>query len=164
MKKFQIVITALTIVVLSGFYQPAQAYDTQEYKKINGSLACQCGCGLLVSVCTMESCMCVGVRQEVGEMLDEGYEPDAIKQAMITTYGEQILAAPPKSGFNLTAYILPFAFLILGGSVLYSVISKWMPEKVEAEKDPDDGHSEENARISDSRKSLIEDELNNLDM
>lgn len=164
MKKIQIAITALAIVMLSGFYHPVQAYDTQEYKKINSSLACQCGCGLLVSVCTMESCMCVGVRQEVGEMLDEGYEPDAIKQAMVTTYGEQILAAPPKSGFNLSAYILPFAFLILGGSVLYSIITKWIPEKNKSANSSDQEESQDNSHIPESRKSQIENELNNLDM
>jgi cytochrome c-type biogenesis protein CcmH len=164
MKKLQLILAALGIAVMTGFYQPAQAYDTQEYKKINSSLACQCGCGLLVSVCTMESCMCVGVRQEVGEMLDEGYEPEVIKQAMVTTYGEQILAAPPKSGFNLSAYILPFAFLILGGSVLYSIITKWIPEQNKSVNNADEEESQDNSHIPESRKSQIENEINKLDL
>ncbi len=152
------------LIALTGTQQPVLAYDSQEYKKINSSLACQCGCGLLVSVCTMESCMCVGVRQEVGEMLDEGYTSEDIKQAMVTTYGEQILAAPPKSGFNLSAYILPFAFLILGGSVLYSIITRWIPDKQDTEERDEDFADSGASTVSDTRKSQIEEEMKNLDI
>lgn len=106
----------------------AQAYDKEMYKKINKELSCQCGCGLLAWECRMPGCMSGEVRRQVGEFLDQGKTEKEIKQAMVGIYGEQILAAPPKSGFNLSAYILPFFFLLAGGSVLYSIVSRWVPK------------------------------------
>jgi hypothetical protein len=35
------------------------------------------------------------------------------------------LSSPPASGFNLLAYILPFAALILGGAVAVFVARRW---------------------------------------
>ncbi|MBS1271136.1 MAG: Cytochrome c-type biogenesis protein CcmH [Candidatus Marinimicrobia bacterium] len=145
--------------------QHAHAYDTQKYEKINSSLSCQCGCGLLVSVCTMDGCMCEGVRKQVGQMLDQGKSEKEITQAMISIYGEQILAAPPKSGFNLSAYVLPFFFLIVGGVVLYSVVKRWVPAiGPSGESGADERSSEPRKGDSELKhRDQIEDELKNLD-
>jgi len=142
----------------------AQAYDKEMYKKINKELSCQCGCGLLAWECRMPGCMSEDVRRQVGEFLDQGKTEKQIKQAMVGIYGEQILAAPPKSGFNLSAYILPFFFLLAGGSVLYSIVSKWVP------KDPGDKNTA--APVSDTAeeeepvryRTRIEQELKELDI
>lgn len=156
-------ILVIFLLSLIGEHSSVLAYDSSTYKKVNSSLSCQCGCGLLVSVCTMEGCMCEGVRQQVGELLDQGYNEKEVKQAMMSSYGEQILAAPPKSGFNLSAYILPFLFLILGASVLYSIISKWTPAFKGRIKGNNEGNMESEKNISQSKMDQIENELDKLD-
>jgi len=154
------------ILLWSGIpLHQAYAYDTQQYEAINSSLSCQCGCGLLVSVCTMDGCMCEGVRKQVGQMLDEGRSEDEVVQAMVSIYGEQILAAPPKSGFNLSAYVLPFFFLIFGGIVLYSVVKRWVPVIESPDENPENAASPAQQDEPDLKhKSRIEEELKELDI
>ena len=49
-----------------------------------------------------------------------------ILQDFVSQYGEKVLAAPTKSGFNLTAWILPFAALLIAGILVTSVIRTWV--------------------------------------
>jgi len=163
------VITAgLIFLLVSLSVSQLQAYDKKETHKINSTLTCQCGCNLLVSVCRMEGCMCEGVRKQVGEMLDEGKTPTQIRQTMVAEYGEKILAAPPKEGFNLSAYVLPFVFLIIGGYVLLLIITRWLPRFRSANDAPiTPGTSGDNENeTSDDVRHLqqIEKELKDLDL
>ncbi|NIQ12602.1 MAG: hypothetical protein GWN61_23220, partial [candidate division Zixibacteria bacterium] len=80
------------ILVSMLFFVPESslAYDQEVYEKINSSLSCQCGCGLLISVCKMEGCMSGVVREQVGQLLDNGQTEQQVKQALIGFYGKQI--------------------------------------------------------------------------
>ena len=37
-----------------------------------------------------------------------------------------MLVTPPKSGFNLVAYILPFVVILAGGAIIYLSLKKWV--------------------------------------
>ncbi len=52
-------------------------------------------------------------------------EPQII-QSFVDQYGEQVLASPPKRGFNLVAWLLPFAAILGGGGVIYIALKKWV--------------------------------------
>ena len=52
-------------------------------------------------------------------------EPQII-QSFVDQYGEQVLASPPKRGFNLVAWLLPFAVILVGGGIIYIAIKKWV--------------------------------------
>jgi cytochrome c-type biogenesis protein CcmH len=65
------------------------------------------------------------VSKEVAALLENGKNKSDVLQAMVVKYGERILAAPTKEGFNLTAWILPFVALIVGGFIVAKVISGW---------------------------------------
>jgi cytochrome c-type biogenesis protein CcmH len=52
---------------------------------------------------------------DLGKQIDEGKSNEQIIAAFIDKYGSTVLAAPPVSGFNLTAWIMPFAALAIGG-------------------------------------------------
>ena len=47
------------------------------------------------------------MRQLVREMLSQGASRDEILDFFVGNYGTGVLAAPPKSGFNLLAWVLP---------------------------------------------------------
>ncbi len=152
------------ILVSMLFFVPESslAYDQEVYEKINSSLSCQCGCGLLISVCKMEGCMSGVVREQVGQLLDNGQTEQQVKQALIGFYGKQILAAPPKSGFDLSAYILPFFFLLAGGSVLYSLAVKWKNNSVPVSGNPAT-NSHEQLQTDARHQDRIEQELKDFD-
>jgi len=51
---------------------------------------------------------------ELGKQVDEGKSTDAIFSYFVDKFGVSVLAAPPASGFNLAAWIAPFAALGFG--------------------------------------------------
>ena len=62
----------------------------------------------------------------IKQKLAQGQSEAQIIQFFIVQYGEQVLALPPKKGFNLTAWILPFVMILIGGGIIYIAIKKWV--------------------------------------
>ena len=62
------------------------------------------------------------MRAVIREMLAEGRTRDEVLNYFVDRYGADILAAPPKSGANLVAWILPIAGVVAGIAVLFLVI------------------------------------------
>lgn len=54
------------------------------------------------------------MRVKVRELLDDGKTNAEVKEYFVLRYGEEVLAAPGGSGFNLIAWIVPF-FIVIGG-------------------------------------------------
>jgi cytochrome c-type biogenesis protein CcmH len=102
---------------------PKRALQTE----IQNELACYCGCGMTIQGCLggMTCSESRTVSKEVAALLENGKNKSDVLQAMVVKYGERILAAPTKEGFNLTAWILPFVALIVGGFIVAKVISGW---------------------------------------
>jgi len=95
--------------------------------EIQSGLACFCGCGMTIQGC-LGGMICSEsktVSKEVAAHLQNGNGKPEVLQAMVAQYGERILAAPTKEGFNLTAWILPFVALAVGGLIVVKVISGW---------------------------------------
>jgi cytochrome c-type biogenesis protein CcmH/NrfF len=54
------------------------------------------------------------MRQEIIQLLKQGLSEEEVIDTLAKKYGEQVLAAPAKNGFNLTLWVLPFIGVILG--------------------------------------------------
>ena len=94
---------------------------------ISKELICQCGCTMVLSNCSHAECTSRDTMTTViGQKLDQGEPPAQIIQYFVAQYGEQVLASPPKRGFNLTAWLLPFAALLFGGGVIYVALKGWL--------------------------------------
>jgi cytochrome c-type biogenesis protein CcmH len=64
------------------------------------------------------------IREEVHAMVAAGKSRDEILNHYVAQYGDRILAAPRVKGFNLLAYVLPWAALLLGGWMLIVLLRK----------------------------------------
>ena len=62
------------------------------------------------------------MRAVIREMLAEGRSQEEILDYFVDRYGADILAAPPKSGANLLAWILPIVGVAAGLGAVYLVI------------------------------------------
>ena len=62
------------------------------------------------------------MRAVIREMLAEGKSREEILDYFVDRYGPDILAAPPKSGANLLAWILPIVGVAAGLGALYLVV------------------------------------------
>lgn len=90
-------------------------------------LTCQCGDGMILANCTHPECPSApAMRAIIEQKLDQGFSEAEVIQYFVTQYGEQVLASPPKKGFNLVAWILPFAAIIIGAIVIYLALKKWV--------------------------------------
>ena len=117
-KKFGIILLA---VLFSA--SPARA-DSATVGSISEQLICQCGCGRVLDshVCATQESMVALIEQK----LAQGQSGEEIIQSFVAQYGEQVLASPPKRGFNLTVWIAPFVALLLGGGAIYIALRKWV--------------------------------------
>ena len=95
--------------------------------EITQELACTCGCNMVVSACegAMECSAANGIKAQVMEKLKLGQSKEEIIGYFVNRFGEKILSAPTKRGFNLTAWILPFFALVSGGGILYFTLKRW---------------------------------------
>ena len=55
----------------------------------------------------------------------QGHDKPQILAYFVKKYGEKILSAPTARGFNLLAWGMPFALLLLAGGVLALVMVRW---------------------------------------
>ena len=95
--------------------------------EISEQFICQCGCTLVLENCTHQECNSRSTMADlINQKLDQGQSEAQITQFFVTQYGEQVLAAPPKKGFNLTAWLLPFAVILFGGAVIYIALRRWV--------------------------------------
>lgn len=98
--------------------------------EVASQLVCTCGCTMIVSDCNCGTAD--DMRALIQSKIDQGMDKGAILGSFVSQYGEKVLAAPTKSGFNLTAWILPFAALLVAGVVVTLVIRTWVRATQEA--------------------------------
>jgi cytochrome c-type biogenesis protein CcmH len=64
-------------------------------------------------------------RTYIQQLIDRGDTESQIKRALVNTYGPEVLALPPASGFNIAVYLVPIAVLALLAGVLMLLLPQW---------------------------------------
>jgi cytochrome c-type biogenesis protein CcmH len=65
------------------------------------------------------------IRTFVRERIAAGDTKTEIKDALVAEFGESVLAAPPREGFNLLAWVLPFAAVGAGLVLVGFLAWRW---------------------------------------
>jgi cytochrome c-type biogenesis protein CcmH len=90
----------------------------ERIRSLSGMFMCVCGCHQLLNACNHFNCPSSGpMFAELGKQVDMGKSDDEVISYFVDKYGTPVLAAPPASGFNLTAWIMPFAALAIGALI-----------------------------------------------
>ena len=96
---------------------------TQEQRdEVEHKLKCQCGCVLDIYTCRTTDFTCpVGpaMHRDVVTLASTGYDAREILIAFQAVYGERVLMAPVKQGFNLVGWGLPFVVIAAGGIAVF---------------------------------------------
>lgn len=104
----------------------ATAAESPSFLELEESLTCQCGCGLTVHACNHLQCpSAIPLRQEIRAQMEKGLSKDAILQYFADKYGEKILSSPTTTGFNLTAWVVPFVVVALGSIFVVFTLFRW---------------------------------------
>ncbi len=114
---------AMTLCLLAAV---PMAFAQMAQKEVEEALTCQCGCGLTVANCNHLQCgFAIPVREEIAAALAAGETGEQIIAGYRTEYGEKVLSAPTKEGFNLLAWITPYAAILFGALVIVLTVRRW---------------------------------------
>ena len=102
------------------------------YTDLNHRLMCTCGCAQLLGECNHVGCP--NSAGELGELradIQGGASDKAILDSFVGKYGAIVLAAPTTHGFDLVAWIAPFAVFAAAmlGTIL--LVRRWSVGKTQ---------------------------------
>jgi cytochrome c-type biogenesis protein CcmH len=96
--------------------------------ELEHQIHCQCGCNLDVYTCRTTDFACSvspAMHADVMGLVSGGYSAQEILAAFKAVYGEKVLMAPGKSGFNLVGYTMPFVALGAGAVIVSALLRRW---------------------------------------
>lgn len=82
-----------------------------------------------LSVADSPSDLAKEMRNVVRDQVQQGKSREEVQAYFVSRYGEYVLLAPPKRGFNLLVWGLPFLAVLAGGGVVYLVARRWAEQK-----------------------------------
>jgi cytochrome c-type biogenesis protein CcmH len=117
-------IAGLTLV-LTG------ADSDARFNKLGHQLMCACGCGQVLLECNHVGCTYSDrMRGELVAAIDKGDNDSMALQSFVQKYGATVLAAPTNTGFNLVAWIMPFAVFIVASFLTVWLVRLWKSRAV----------------------------------
>ncbi len=115
------------LIVTAFLVTPVSADSAPTVNSIAQQLVCQCGCTQTVAACSEPNCSTrEAMKASIVQKLDQGQSESQILQSFVTQYGEKVLVTPPKTGFNLVAWILPFIAILAGAAIIFSAMRAWV--------------------------------------
>ena len=153
---FSIFVAVWFFVGVSG-----TSYAGSLLQDLENALMCKCDdkCGKVLVNCTCSTSD--KTRAKFSKMLDSGLTVEQIIKSQVDEYGETVLSAPTKFGFNLTAWVMPFIALVAGGVGVRKVIYSWVgkKEKIVTQED-----TEEKTVTSEKYSKRLQDELDGIEL
>ncbi len=106
-----------------GAQAPTRAVTESQVQEVAAQLRCVV-CQTL-SVADSPSEMASQMRAIVRERLEAGESPARVVQYFVDRYGEWILLAPRRSGFNILVWAAPLAAVAVGVAIVGVLVSRW---------------------------------------
>jgi cytochrome c-type biogenesis protein CcmH/NrfF len=96
------------------------------FNKLGHQMMCMCGCNQVLLECNHVGCAySERMRNELTAALERGDNDSLILQGFVQTYGNTVLSAPTSSGFNIIAWIMPFAVFALATALAVWLVRMW---------------------------------------
>jgi len=120
-RALQCALLGVAVCALAGAGDP-----TSLFKDLGHQLMCICGCNQILLECNHVGCPDSDMmRNELMAGVTRGDSDSLVEQAFVQKYGPTVLAAPTTTGFNRTAWIVPFVALGLGLLLVVLVVRAW---------------------------------------
>lgn len=134
----------LPLLVVLGVFTLGSTDTGARFDQVGHKLMCACGCSQVLLEC--DHMGCPNLQQETDELkaaIARGDSDNAILSAFQAEYGPTVLAAPWLSRFNVVAWIVPPALLILGLLGTFFLVRRWRLRTVPMPEVPEDTHAKE---------------------
>jgi cytochrome c-type biogenesis protein CcmH/NrfF len=135
------------ITALLAVTAPAQAAGRASLTDIEDEVMCPI-CGTLLEL--SQSPQADRERVFIRRLIARGESKQQIKDALVAEYGQEVLATPSDSGFDLTAYWVPIAALIAAAVAIALAVRRWRRKGSDHEDDERSDLSPEERKRLDS--------------
>ena len=132
---------------------------------IEKRLKCSCGCGLDIYTCRTTDFTCTyspALHKEVVKLAEQGNSEQQIIDAFVAEYGEAVLMAPPRRGFNLAGYFVPSLAIVVAAVFLVRVLRRWTREAQVAHVDTEERAPTGTPDASPAELQRLRDELDRI--
>ncbi len=100
--------------------------NSARYENVGSKIMCTCSCGQMLLKCNHVGCPnSAKMIGQLREQLASTNDDEKVLQFFRTEWGVTTVVEPARHGFELLAWILPFAGLALGILLLIVVVRKW---------------------------------------
>jgi cytochrome c-type biogenesis protein CcmH len=113
----------MMVATLASAQPPARPQSDEMAHQIASELRCVVCQNL--SVADSPSEMAAQMRAIVRERLAAGDSPEQVREYFVARYGEWILLAPRRTGFNLLVWGFPVAAVIVGLVAVAALLRRW---------------------------------------
>ena len=106
---------------------------SSRYNDLGHRMMCSCGCNQLLGECNHVGCPASpGMLNELRAGIANNQSDQQIFDSFVAKYGAVVLAAPTTHGFDLVAWIAPFA--VFGAALLGTIllVRRWSVGRTEA--------------------------------
>jgi len=101
------------------------------FNRLGHQMMCMCGCNQVLLECNHVGCAySERMRNELTAGLERGDNDSLVLQSFVQKYGNTVLAAPTSSGFNVIAWIMPFAVFALATGIAVWLVRMWRARPV----------------------------------
>ncbi len=117
----QLSLACVLLIVTVGAGDPAARFNDLGHR-----MMCTCSCNQILLECNHVGCTVS--TQMIGELkaaIHHGDGDDLVLQGFVQKYGPTVLAAPPKTGFNLLAWITPGILFLLATLATAWLVRRW---------------------------------------
>lgn len=126
--KFAAIILALFLSVGSLM----AADNSSRFENVGGKIMCTCSCGQMLLKCNHVGCPnSAKMIRQLHEQLAATDDDQAVLNFFRKEWGVTTVVEPDRHGFELIAWVLPFAGLGLGVFLLVIVVHKWHVHEAE---------------------------------
>ena len=111
--------------VIASAQQPARPVSVSEQLVYDVAAELRCVVCQNLSVADSPSEMAAQMRGIVRERLAAGESPAEVRAYFVARYGDWILLAPPRRGFTLLVWVVPYVAALLGIALVAVLVTRW---------------------------------------
>ncbi len=118
------------LVALAALALAAPALASEQHptlSELEGQLMCPICEG--ETLAQSDSAAAQRIKVEIQQRISAGDTRSEIKRRLVAEWGTRILAAPPRHGFDLLAWLLPIVGVLGGAAVLGLLAFRWTRER-----------------------------------
>ena len=123
----------LLVLSVAGLTMLGASDPSTRFDQLGHQLMCTCSCGEILLECNHVGCPTSGpMITELHNQIATGLANRGVLDWFASKYGPIVLAAPIRGGFDLVAWVMPFAVLALGIVAVFYFARLWKARHAES--------------------------------